>query len=287
MAKTYLFAHNLKNYVKTGDTVKAYDENIGSIGTAGGKYYAHLHISLSENLSASQLKSYIVNWSKDRVTKYYQKPDCDYYRLFGIKMDVGKAGYDWLQWIGNGYHPGLDINGTGGGNTDLGYKFKCPVNGKVIFAGDWGSGWGNVILISETETMSETKPYIKSDLRNTLKKWNGGFDHEEAEDHEKMSDILEEYRIEVRQNEIDSNTKIYNLTADNESKKKLVDKLNGIIDEAESCPSEIKDGKPWLWTGEVFVEYVQLPQLEEKRSLGYHLKKIWEIISPITKITKK
>jgi len=147
----HLFAHNDKNLVKKGDKVIKYKTKIGTIGTGNGAYYAHLHHSVSEGLTVAQLRSYIVNWSKEKVLKYYEKPTCDYAKMFGRKMDMGKAGYDWLQWIGNGYHPGLDVNGTGGGNSDVGYEFKSSCDGTVIYVSDTTTkdGWGKMVIVEE------------------------------------------------------------------------------------------------------------------------------------------
>jgi len=154
MNKYNLLAHNNQNFAKVGDVVEQYKTKIGSIGTANGAYYAHLHHSVSTDLTPQQLKSYIKGWSEIEVLKYYEKPTCDYEKMFGRKMDVGKAGYGWLDNIGNGFHPGLDINGTGGGNTDLGYEFNSPCTGKVICAEDWGKGWGNVVIIEENNNLT-------------------------------------------------------------------------------------------------------------------------------------
>ena len=74
--------------------------------------------------------------------------------MFGTKVDVGNFGYDWLQWIGYGYHPGVDVNGLGGGNSDFGMPFKSSCDGVVIFEErTWfkNGGWGNLIMIEETE----------------------------------------------------------------------------------------------------------------------------------------
>ncbi|HZS08127.1 MAG TPA: peptidoglycan DD-metalloendopeptidase family protein [Blastocatellia bacterium] len=46
-----------------------------------------------------------------------------------------------------GIHTGEDWNGTGGGNTDLGQDVFAVANGRVVFAGDCGRLWGNVIVI--------------------------------------------------------------------------------------------------------------------------------------------
>jgi hypothetical protein len=173
--KLHLFAHNAKNYIKKGDQVKAYGDWIGEIGNANNAYYAHLHYSVSEGLTPTQIKSYVKGWSMDKIKQYYREPDIDREKMFDRPVDNGQAGYDWLQAISKGYwHPGRDYNGFGGSNTDYGYKFKSPVDGEVVFEGDWGAGWGKVIIIEE-----KTMYKVDSKLRDAIEKITG-------EDYKKM-----------------------------------------------------------------------------------------------------
>lgn len=151
--KIHLFAHMDRNFVRKGDKVIQYVTPIGTIGTGNGQYFAHLHFSISEGLTPAQLKAYIGGWSKEKVETFYRDPrKVDFTKMFGTKVDVGNFGYDWLQWIGYGYHPGVDVNGLGGGNSDIGMAFKSSCNGVVI--DEWrgwtkNGGWGNWILIQE------------------------------------------------------------------------------------------------------------------------------------------
>ncbi len=155
MARIHLFAHMDRNLVKKGDRVVKHVTPIGTIGTGNGQYYAHLHFSISEGLTPAQLKAYQV---KDLafVKKHYIDPrKVDFEAMFGKKVDVGNFGYDWLQKIDTGgYHPGVDVNGLGGGNSDIGMPFKSSCNGVVI--DEWrgwtkNGGWGNWILVEEEE----------------------------------------------------------------------------------------------------------------------------------------
>ena len=188
--KLHLFAHNSKNYVVTGQTVKRGDL-IGAIGNAHGKWYAHLHHSISEGLTPRQLFRYVRGWTRDKVAQYYEDPakTTDYNKMFGRKMDVGNRGWGFLQKMGwRYYHPGQDINGIYGGNTDYGYKYKSPVDGKVIFSADKWGGWGRVIIIQEEKncTDEEIKKYKKK-----LK------EHQEKFNHEKEK--VEEYKNKLTQ----------------------------------------------------------------------------------------
>lgn len=154
MKKIHLFAHMDKNFVRKGQKVAAYTTPLGTIGTGNGQYPAHLHYSVSEGLTTTQLYNYISGWSQAKVEFYYKNPKklVDFEKMFGRKMDVGNFGYDFLQWVGYGYHPGVDINGLGGGNTDFGVAFKSPINGTVVYEKrTWfkNGGWGNLIMIQE------------------------------------------------------------------------------------------------------------------------------------------
>jgi hypothetical protein len=161
MAKIHLYAHMDRNLVKKGDRVKKYTTPIGTVGTGNGQYFAHLHASISEGLTVNQLYTYVNGWSKEKVQKYYVNPkNINYEKMFGRKMDVGNFGYDWLQNYGKGFHPGVDVNGLGGGNTDLGYAFKAGCDGVVIY--EWrgwtrNGGWGNLIMIQEDEKVKCNK----------------------------------------------------------------------------------------------------------------------------------
>lgn len=154
MKRIHLYGHMDKNFVKKGDKVIAYTTVLGTVGTGNGQYPAHLHHSVSHGLEPKELKAYKVG-DKSFVEAHYFDPrtiGVDYERMFGKKMDVGNFGYDWLQWVGYGFHPGLDINGLGGGNTDLGVAFKAECDGVVVWEErTWfkNGGWGNLIMVEE------------------------------------------------------------------------------------------------------------------------------------------
>lgn len=63
---------------------------------------------------------------------------------------VGKPdgeGYYNAQSFRKNNHLGDDWNGFGGGNSDFGDPVYCIANGRVSYADDNGSGWGNVVRI--------------------------------------------------------------------------------------------------------------------------------------------
>jgi hypothetical protein len=152
--RIHLYGHMDKNFVRKGDKVIKYVTPIGTLGDGNGQYYAHLHFSISEGLTPQQLKTYIKGWSKEKVEQFYREPkDVDFTKMFGRKMDVGNFGYGWLDWVGYGFHPGVDVNGLFGGNSDFGYVFKSSCDGVVIWEErTWfkNAGWGNICLIAES-----------------------------------------------------------------------------------------------------------------------------------------
>lgn len=46
-----------------------------------------------------------------------------------------------------GLHPGEDWNGRGGGNTDLGQPVYAIGAGRVVEAGEFGGGWGRIVVV--------------------------------------------------------------------------------------------------------------------------------------------
>lgn len=47
-----------------------------------------------------------------------------------------------------GLHTGQDLNGIGGNDTDLGDTVYAAARGLVVFSGDGGPGWGNVVVLA-------------------------------------------------------------------------------------------------------------------------------------------
>ena len=147
----HIYAHMDVNSVKKGYKVIKNKTIIGTIGDGNGQYYAHLHFAISEGLTIQEVIKYVNGWSKEKVKKYYKNPkDIDFQKMFGTKMDVGNFGWGWLDDYGAGFHPGVDVNGLKGGNSDFGMPFKASANGTVVY--EWrgwtaNGGWGNCVLV--------------------------------------------------------------------------------------------------------------------------------------------
>lgn len=70
--------------------------------------------------------------------------------LVGVDEDapggVLQGGYDFLDWTGDTWHPGIDLNTPGGPHTDLGAAIVAPVSMTTRYVGLWDGvtkGFGN------------------------------------------------------------------------------------------------------------------------------------------------
>jgi len=142
--KYHRYAHLSKVMVKVGDTVKHKDW-IGNVGNTGGNYSSHLHYDLL-TYRPDLWTRYTNGMSKEWVLARYEKPEVDEH----IPTQFDHLGYGWLDWNGKGYHPGLDINGKGGGNSDLGNPVYSNSDGKVVHVYDGtktNAGWGKMVVV--------------------------------------------------------------------------------------------------------------------------------------------
>lgn len=67
-------------------------------------------------------------------------------RKLTAKRDSADAWYNALDF-GEDDHLGEDWNMNSGGNTDCGQSVYSMTAGRIVFAGNAGDGWGNVVII--------------------------------------------------------------------------------------------------------------------------------------------
>lgn len=67
-----------------------------------------------------------------------------------------KLGWNYLEWTGNLFHDGVDLN-WGSGYDDFGQKVMSCAKGEVIYANFIGRGWGNLVWIKHTIELNEAE----------------------------------------------------------------------------------------------------------------------------------
>ena len=77
-------------------------------------------------------------------------PQAPTYLADGFDLPVGKPDGEGY-YTARGYRPnghlGEDWNGKGGGDTDLGHPVYACAHGVVVYAQNFGHGWGNVVIM--------------------------------------------------------------------------------------------------------------------------------------------
>jgi len=69
-------------------------------------------------------------------------------------------------------HTGEDWNGRGGGDTDLGQPVYAASSGRVVFAGDAGCGWGNMVVLEHPPFAYFPGPsFVLPDGRTVTEAW--------------------------------------------------------------------------------------------------------------------
>jgi murein DD-endopeptidase MepM/ murein hydrolase activator NlpD len=80
---------------------------------------------------------------------------------FPIGSENGAFAYNAQPFTEN-RHLGDDLNGIGGENSDLGDPIYAVADGQVIFAGEAGPGWGNVIIVLHAYEENGARKFVQS-----------------------------------------------------------------------------------------------------------------------------
>jgi hypothetical protein len=151
--KHWRYGHLSKIVIVKGQKIKKLDL-IGFMGGTGG-WSSHLHLDCLI-YEPKNWTEYVIGKSKKWVLEHYADPRN--YTSKDVPTLYNHLGYGWLEYAkytgGNAYHPGLDINGPGAGNADLGQPIYSVCDGEVEFVYDGAeknSGWGKMIIIKEED----------------------------------------------------------------------------------------------------------------------------------------
>lgn len=152
------FGHAKEHFVKLGDKVKK-GQKILSVGTGNGQWSAHTHYDCPIN-KLSSWTSYVFGMTIDQVRALYANPTNN---IKVVMPEYDHMGFGYLEHANYGtagapkwcFHPGVDLNGAGAGNADLGDPVYSPCDGVVVYNFDDGQakngGWGKLLVIQETE----------------------------------------------------------------------------------------------------------------------------------------
>ncbi len=90
--------------------------------------------------------------NKDGKGEYVSKTDGRTYKSWYIATDFAEN-------YSLGIHPGIDMNGSGGGNTDLAQPVYSIARGIVETAADFGKPWGHIVTVKH-KYLRNGKVYI-------------------------------------------------------------------------------------------------------------------------------
>lgn len=137
--------------LKQGDIVRIGDR-VGENSTGNGRWAAHVHYDIL-TYEPTKFTEYVIGKSKEWVESHYADPR-------GLEKSAlptfDHLGYGWLSpaiYGGkNAIHSGLDLNGKGSGNDDLGDPVHSTCTGVVryVYHGEGANeGWGGLLVIEE------------------------------------------------------------------------------------------------------------------------------------------
>lgn len=147
----YRYGHVDNVKVKVGDKVKK-GQRIADNGTGNGQWPAHCHFDIL-GYKPTAWTEYVIGRTKEWVKEHYANPT-------GLEKVVlptfDHYGYKWLDFAtysgGTAWHPGLDLNGKGSGNDDIGDPIFSACDGVVVYVYSGtgkNAGWGDLIVIEE------------------------------------------------------------------------------------------------------------------------------------------
>ena len=204
--------------VKEGDTVKK-GQQVATNGTGNGQWAAHCHFDIFKE-KPSAWTNFVVGWTKEQVEAVYADPR-------GLEKTVMPTfdhyGYEWLQdayYSGkHAFHSGIDLNGKGSGDADLGDPLCSPVDGVVVFVHqgtDSNGGWGDMVVIEES-TKKETmkKDFVEQVAMSCGKSKDFFGDNINEKEQDDATKRLKEYREEQEQALTESDGKVSTLTSEN------------------------------------------------------------------------
>jgi hypothetical protein len=154
-------AHLQNTKVKKGDRVKK-GQLIGHLGDTGKTKGAHVHYDIL-TYTPKSYKEYTSGKSRSWVKEHYADPT-PHEKV--VLPNLHHYGWKWLEHTGELWHPGVDLNGPGAGDSDKWSPVYSPVNGKVVYSygkGSYNGGWGNMIVIEE-DLEEESCELIKAEL---------------------------------------------------------------------------------------------------------------------------
>lgn len=202
--------------VKEGDTVKK-GQKIATNGTGNGQWAVHCHFDIFKE-KPSAWTNFVIGWTKAQVEAAYADPR-------GLEKIVlptfDHLGYGWLQdadYSGkHAFHSGLDLNGKGSGDADLGDPLCSPVDGVVVFVHhgtDTNGGWGDMVVIEESIIKDETmnKDFVQEVALSCGKSKDFFGDNINEKEQEDAAKRLKEYREEQEKDIVGKNQKIVELT---------------------------------------------------------------------------
>lgn len=157
--KYFRFGHCKDVFVKKGDKVTK-GQKIATVGTGNGQWSAHLHLDVFIKKLASWT-AYNFGWTKDETNAVYIDPT-PYIKIVLPSFD--HYGWRFLEWAKYGlkycFHPGVDLNGKGAGNADIGDPIYSACDGEVVYCyddQDKNGGWGKLIVIQEIIKQQENE----------------------------------------------------------------------------------------------------------------------------------